>query len=246
MTREETIPDPMHREGRIAAFFDFDGTVTCLDSFFLLGLAARWKGIGGVSLLRFFKALMDHQRNKLTNSDLKETVLSGLRGLSHDQMSDLCGRLFHRLVRPSLRPGLEARIGQHNRAGHVTVLLSASLEELLVPAAEYLQVAEVIGTKAQYSDGRLTGRLEGEACHGAEKARLAGAFCESKGIRPGESCAYGDSLSDLPVLDLCGYACVVNGGRRLRRIARQRGWETLECPTPFLSLIEALVGVHKA
>jgi len=243
MIRKETIPDPIHIQSRIAAFFDFDGTVTCLDSFFLLGLVAGWKGIGHVSLLRFFKALRDYQRNRLTNSALKEAVLSGLKGLSRDQMNDLCSRIFQCLVQPSLRPGLKARIDQHNRAGHVTVLLSASLEEQLRPAAECLQVEEVIGTKAGYSDEKLTGRLEGEACHGEEKARLAKAFCESRGIHPGESCAYGDSLSDLPVLDLCGHACVVNGDGKLRRIAKQRGWEVLHCSTPFLSLTEGLVGI---
>lgn len=245
MISKETIPDPTRGSGTIAAFFDFDGTVTCVDSFFLLGLAAVWKRIGRVSLLRFFKALMDYQRNRLTNSELKESVLSGLTGLSRDQVNDLCARLFQNLVLPSLRPALKARIDQHNRAGHVTVLLSASLVEQLLPAAECLHVAEVIGTEASYSDGKLTGRLEGEACHGEEKARLAKAFCESRGIGPGESFAYGDSLSDLPVLDLCGHACVVNGGRRLRRIAGQRGWEILRCSTPFLSLVEGLVGVRK-
>lgn len=245
MIRKETILTPKHMQGRIAAFFDFDGTLTCLDSFFLLGLVAGWKRIGRVSLLRFFKALTDYQRNRLTNRELKETVLSGLEGLSHAQMNELCSRLFQYLIQPSIRPGLKARIDQHNRAGHVTVLLSASLEEQLLPAAEFLQVAEIIGTKARYSDGKLTGRLEGEACHGEEKARLAKAFCESRGIHPGESCAYGNSLPDLPVLDLCGHACVVNGDGKLRRIAKQRGWEILHCSTPFLSLIEGLAGVHR-
>ena len=49
MISKETIPDPMHGQGRIAAFFDFDGTVSCLDSFFLLGLVAGWNRIGRFS-----------------------------------------------------------------------------------------------------------------------------------------------------------------------------------------------------
>ena len=245
MTGNETKQYQLHPSARAVAFFDFDGTVTCLDSFLLLGLYACWERVGRVSLPRLLRSLMDYQRSRLTNTELKEAVLSDLSGLTRDEMSDLSRRLFDRLVRPSLRVDLEARIDQHNRAGHLTVLLSASLEEQLLPAAEYLQVREVIGTKVQYSDGRLTGRVEGEACHGAEKARLAKAFCEAEGIQPGESWAYGDSLSDVSVLDLCGNACVVNGGRRLRRIARQKGWEILRSPTPFCPLIEGLVGVHR-
>lgn len=243
MTGQEKISDLALRSERVAAFFDFDGTVACVDSFVLLGLVAGWKGIGCLSLAGFLKALMDYQRNRLTNTQLKEVFLSDLKGVSQDRMRELCGRLFDRLVRPTLRPALKARIDRHNRSGHVTVLLSASFEEQLLPAADYLRVRAAIGSKAQVVDGALTGRLEGEACHGVEKARAAKAFCESRGIDLRGSFAYGDTLSDLPVLELCGHACVVNGSARLRRIAERRGWEILNSPSSFWSLVGGFTGL---
>jgi HAD superfamily hydrolase (TIGR01490 family) len=134
-----------------------------------------------------------------------------------------------------------SRIERHNRAGHVTVLLSASFEEQLMPAASDLEVARVIGSKAEYLSGRLSGRLEGEACHGPEKARLAEAFCRSSGIDPADCCAYGDSLSDLPILELCGHACVVNGRGELLRLAERRRWEILRIRKPVLNLVKGVL-----
>ena len=217
---------------RIAAFFDFDGTVTSVDSFLLMGLYARWEGIGNVSLSRFFRSLADHGAGKSSNHDLKEALLKDLKGLSREQMREFCERLFRRLVRFTLRPVMVSRIAWHNRAGHATVLLSASLTEQLAPAAAFLGIGCVLGSEAQYRDGVLTGFLEGAACHGEEKARRAAEFCRSEGIDTGRCVAYGDALSDVPVLEIIRNACVVNGGRRINKLARKRGWKTIRCYGP--------------
>ena len=39
--------------------------------------------------------------------------------------------------------------------------------------------------------------------------------------------AYGDSISDLPLLELVGHPVAVNADFRLAREARRRGWLTL-------------------
>ena len=43
--------------------------------------------------------------------------------------------------------------------------------------------------------------------------------------------AYSDSMSDLPMLEAVGEPSVVNPGRRLLRIAKQRDWPILNLRT---------------
>ena len=42
------------------------------------------------------------------------------------------------------------------------------------------------------------------------------------------STAYSDSAADLPFLEVVGRPVAVNPDRRLRRVARERGWPVLE------------------
>lgn len=45
------------------------------------------------------------------------------------------------------------------------------------------------------------------------------------GIDLRASVAYGDSINDVPMLEMVGTAIVVRPGRRLAQIAAERGWE---------------------
>jgi phosphoserine phosphatase len=48
-----------------------------------------------------------------------------------------------------------------------------------------------------------------------------------EGIDWSGSWALADRLSDLPVLELVGHPVAVHADRKLRRLARQRGWEII-------------------
>jgi phosphoserine phosphatase len=68
------------------------------------------------------------------------------------------------------------------------------------------------------SGRRLDGRTKAEAV--AELATV-------DGIDLAESTAYSDSASDVPFLEAVGHPVAVNPDRRLRAIARERGWRVL-------------------
>src|SRR5439155_26338517 len=86
----------------------------------------------------------------------------------------------------------------------------------------------VVGTRAEVVDGRYTGELDGEMCHGPEKARRVAQLAGENDIDLDRSYAYSDSVNDLPLLELVGFPVAMNPDRALRQIARQRGWQRLD------------------
>ena len=92
----------------------------------------------------------------------------------------------------------------HSAQGHRLILLSASPELYLREWAERNGFSTVIGTRLETVGGRVTGRIDGRNCHGAEKVdRLRS---ELGDLGDYEIYSYGDSRSDLILLDQIDHA----------------------------------------
>ena len=76
------------------------------------------------------------------------------------------------------------------------------------------------------SEGRFTGELDGPPIGEQEKARRIRRFAEENDISLSRSHAFGDSIADLPMLEVVGHPHVVNPDRALSAIARARAWAT--------------------
>ena len=76
------------------------------------------------------------------------------------------------------------------------------------------------------NDGRTTGRLVGRVGTGSLKADRVVALAAGAPVRA----AYGDSLADVPLLDLAAEAVAVAPDRDLRPVAIARGWRILDDP----------------
>lgn len=182
------------------AAFDFDGTLTRRDSLlpflrYTLGTPRLLANIAAVSL-----ALTRYVLGLMANDRAKEILLTRcLGGDSAERIAEY-GRRFARDRLPRLlHPETMALMEAHRQAGHVCVLVSASPGFYLRPWAEDAGFQHVICTELEVDDaGRLTGRLAGGNCYGAEKARRL------KAILPDdvELHAYGDSPGDRAMLAL--------------------------------------------
>ena len=73
-------------------------------------------------------------------------------------------------------------------------------------------------------DGLLTGDLQSPPPAGEARGALLEEYAATNGIELGDSFAYADSLSDLPMLELVGTPVVINPDPRLSSVAGQRGW----------------------
>jgi phosphoserine phosphatase len=70
----------------------------------------------------------------------------------------------------------------------------------------------------------LTGQLDAVPPTTEARARILADYCDAEGLSLGESVAYADSSSDLPMLEAVGFPVAVNPEPRLASIARKRGW----------------------
>jgi len=207
----------------VVAVFDFDGTVTYVDSFlpFLREVCGRvgfW-----LRMLWVGPALGMHLAGLIGNSKAKEIFLRVfLGGRSGDSLrASASGFVVGRLA-SLVNPGAMERVEWHRARGHRLLLLSASPELYLELWAAANGFEKVLGTRLELREGRVTGRLAGLNCHGSEKVdRLRAELGDLSGY---EIHSYGDSRSDRILLDQVdhpGYRSF-EGPSRLRY--RLRGW----------------------
>ena len=101
------------------------------------------------------------------------------------------------------------------------IVVSGMFEPILQQFAAKLQV-EFMGTAIEVVNGRLTGEIVGQLNVGPPKA-------EKLQQLPGKLvAAYGDTMRDIPMLELAETAVAVHPDAILRETAVQRGWRILE------------------
>lgn len=184
---------------RKIAFFDFDGTITYKDTLlefikFSKGKISFWMGflLNSPALLAFKLKLIPNQR-------AKEMILRHFfKNTSTSEFERIC-QLFAGQIPRLIRPPALKEIENLKNAGVQVVIVSASVENWIKPWADTLGV-QLIATRMEVKDGRLTGKIAGKNCHGDEKVcriREEYDLSQFEQIR-----AYGDSSGDSAMLSL--------------------------------------------
>ena len=196
--------------GSLAAF-DFDGTITRRDTLvpFLARVAgpARFAGTcARLGLLGARGSIPVRDRDRV-----KEHMIGLLLGgmAEHDLRTQ--GERYARdlLTGDRLRPEVVARIHEHHRAGHRSVLVSASLVYYLEPIARELSIDDVIGVEPEVAGGVLTGRLAHPNVRAEQKAIRLREWLGAPALGPIEDTtvhAYGNSSGDHELLALADRA----------------------------------------
>ncbi len=131
-----------------------------------------------------------------------------------------------RKLRAHLLSEALARVAEHRRAGHHTVLVSGGVDLLAQLAAPYFDV--VVASGLHEKDGVLTGYLAAPPIVGEARAAWLRRYAESNGFDLAKSYGYGDSQADTSWLRLVGNPVAVNPDQRLYSLARSRHWEVVE------------------
>lgn len=226
-----------------AAFFDVDGTLTTSTSMF--------------RFLAFYLAAMGHPRRQFDEQvrELRAMAAVGcarditnrayfanLRGLDAGVVADVARSWFAAELATGgyYHEPTVAKLRRHQERGDHVVLVSGSFPALLHPIAADLGVVDVWCTRPEISRGRYTGELAGPPMIGGAKGDAVLQITAQRGIDPFDCAAYGDHVSDMPLLKAVGKAYVVGGDTALRSAARVCGWRLLpgtppapELPLPF-------------
>jgi HAD superfamily hydrolase (TIGR01490 family) len=131
-------------------------------------------------------------------------------------------------VLPRIYPQMLAVAHEHQDAGREVYIVTAASQELAQMLAQVLALDGAIGSQfSAVRDGVYTGEPEGLFIYRSEKALAIRQLAVRENIDLGESYAYSDSESDLPMLEVVGHPVAVNPDRELARVARERGWQIL-------------------
>jgi len=212
----------------VAAFFDVDGTLTRTTVLHPL----VWYQRARLSRLRFLAwfaglclqvpgyILLDRK----DRAAFTRRFYHRYRGLDAADVRRYHEAALSETVLPRIYPDAAKQIDWHRSQGHQLILVSGGIDLTLRPLAEHLHAAQLLCVKLAERDGILTGELATPPMIQSEKAR---AMQNCPGIDLGRSYAYGDSISDAPMLEAVGNPRAVNPDSRLRRLAESRGWPIL-------------------
>lgn len=193
MARKSLPSDPV----RVVAF-DFDGTLTCKDSFtaFLVYACGPARVAAAFALQPGLG--LDYLRTR-DRGVLKAQLLHHLTGpISQDELETRMRAFVTRTGMDLFRPDALETWRSYESAGVQRVIVTASPDLLVGGFGKMIGADRVIGTRLGFSaEGRLLPTLNGENCRCEEKVRrLREAFGDAFHLQA----AYGDTSGDREML----------------------------------------------
>jgi HAD superfamily hydrolase (TIGR01490 family) len=153
-------------------------------------------------------------------------ALRPIVGVHYRELERLGRECFEEVIRHDVFEEAISEIRRLREAGERVVLATTSLDFIVAPLAEYLEVDDVIATQLEYSDGFATGETAGPAVFRREKHRRVFLYLKGLGISLSDCRFYTDSYHDLPLLLAIGRPVPTNPDLILRLRALVLGWET--------------------
>ncbi|PJJ57372.1 HAD superfamily hydrolase (TIGR01490 family) [Mumia flava] len=234
MTTSGATPTPSAAV-RSAAFFDLDKTIIARSStlafsrhFYGSGLLNR-RAVLRSAYAQFVFALSGASEDQMQRMRAYLTDL--VRGWDVRTVREVVAETLHSVVDPLVYEEAVALIADHHSAGRDVVIVSASGSEVVEPIGAMLGADHVIATRLVEVDGAYNGEIDFYA-YGENKALAVRELADEHGYDLGESYAYSDSETDVPMLAEVGNPVAVNPDRALRRVATEEGWPVLEFDEP--------------
>lgn len=183
--------------------FDFDGTITFKDSLaeiikFQKGILAFWLGVIILSpVLVLFKL------GFIPNQRAKEYVLSFFfKNDNLEQFQQKCTRFSLERLPQILKTSALESIQKHQEAGDRVMIVTASAENWLSAWCGKMKL-ELIATRLEINNNKLTGKIEGINCFGPEKVKRLTEKVDLKSFD--KIYVYADSKGDKELMDLADY-----------------------------------------
>jgi len=207
------------------AFYDLDHTILEDNSATHLVHEARKRGIMSEKLFRHAVWLSLLYKLGIGNSTkMIIRMLSWLKGLNVDVVSQLCKEVFTGQIVDKIRPEILETIRKHRSGNGGVVLLSSASEPICKPVVKFLEMDDLICSELESVDGILTGYTKGKLVYGKEKENRLIAYCNKHGYKREEAYYYGDSFTDEYVMKAVGNPVAVDPDKRLLKIALKNSW----------------------
>jgi HAD superfamily hydrolase (TIGR01490 family) len=217
------------------AFFDVDGTLLnmtsmlsfldfCHKHYYSNKLYGKFLSI----CYQFKRAVLFVNRDR---NFLNQLYYRNYKGMQADNVCALGNNWFSNCVLSksgALNSSSIKQLKKHQKNGAHIILVTGAFEACVAPIAKFFNVNHILCVQPEKNNGKYTGNIKGIQTIGKGKAEAIKAFLESQNIDNDElnkAYAYGDHVSDIPMLEMVAHPCVVkNSNSQLLKYAQQRKW----------------------
>ena len=222
------------KTGKRAAFFDLDGTL-CASN--VVSQYAVAKLANMPTWLKLFwvpfyacKCLVYLIVDKFSRTAFNNMFFGDFAGMdaSEKAKAEMARLVYERYTSPRVFPAAVEAIAGLRRDGYDVVLVTGSVDFVVEPLAKAIGASHVIANALEEKDKKFTGKLVGPAVADDEKRVRIEAYARGAGYDLSKCAAYGDSYSDLPMLECVGDPRCVSPQNSLRIKAQKEGWPVLE------------------
>lgn len=216
------------------ALFDLDGTLIPQDSDHAFGEFVITLGWADADEFRrrndaFYE---DYVAGRLDIAAYVDFATAPWRDRPAAELTHAMTRFLDAVVMPMLLPAARQLVKDHQQAGDLVAIVTATNDFVTRPIARLLGVEELIATElARDASGRVTGQIHGTPAFREGKVVRVQQWLAARGLRLGDfarSHFYSDSTNDLPLLERVSDPVATNPGPALERIAVERGWPVLK------------------
>lgn len=217
------------------AIFDFDGTIYAEETFTLLMKHLKEHPTYHSSYKRFYRAIVPpyianklklYPDNKMKKRSM-QLYLEAFNGLTKQEMDIYFGEIKATMQQDFNAKVLE-RLKLHQEENIHILLVSGAYTQFLERVTDGLVFNQIIGTDIFYKDDRVYTKNVINHVNGQQKTLKVHEALDGHQIDWENSYAYGDSFSDMPVLELVGNPVAVRPEEKLRSLANARGWEVMD------------------
>src|ERR1700752_3979084 len=213
---------------RIAAFFDFDGTlIQGSSTSALITHRSRNFELGPDEFVRTMLAALG---GPLDEAAFKDLMLQGIRGWvgrTDDELADLGEELFANEIAGALFHGTWRLVRAHQNKGHTVVIATSATRMQAQPMARELGIEHVLCTELETEQGVITGDLAGRTLWGDGKAAAVKEFARRQRISLKNCYGYANGEEDVAMLDTVGFPHPVNPAPVLASHAAEQGWDVV-------------------
>ncbi|OXT01651.1 HAD family hydrolase [Notoacmeibacter marinus] len=222
----------MNRSSRRFAFFDVDDTLIHIKSMFDFFRFWTLDWLEDPDRLALFEADFAWRRRAgQPREDLNRAYYRYFKNLEPDRLTEAGQAWAARWLAAPDRLFVASAVSELRRLqgeGVEAVFVSGSFDAVLQPLADQLDVTHSLATTLLIGhDGRFSGEIGEPQTIGAGKADAVRAFLAHHEADASLCYAFGDDMSDLPMLRSVGTPVVVGSDSPLARHATSQSWKTL-------------------
>lgn len=216
------------------ALFDLDHTLLPLDSDYEWGqFLSRTGAVDAAELERrndvFYQ---QYQAGTLDPVAYLEFAFGTLAQFPRTQLDAWHRQFMAEAITPAIQPAARALVKQHQDAGDLVAIITATNRFITGPIAQAFGVEHLIAAEPEVAaNGDITGKLLGTPPYGSGKVVNAHAWLAGLGKSLGDferSYFYSDSQNDIPLLSLVTNPVATNPNAKLLAHAQAQGWPVLK------------------